>query len=197
MRKLLMLASVAALTTALPAVSAAQGRGNGNGHSARAEQGARGSARARTDMRQRTRQVDRARDTDRNRNGVADRLERGFVDRNQDGIDDRRQDRFVDRNRDGIDDRAQNRYGGANCPPGLANRTPACVPPGQARRMFREGQRVPTNYGAFTSYNDIPVQYREQFNIPGGYNYIYRDNSVYVVDPRTRLIRNVIDLLRP
>jgi hypothetical protein len=176
-----MLASVAALTTALPTVSAAQGRGNGNGHSARAEQGARGSARARTDMRQRTRQVDRARDTDRNRNGVADRLERGFVDRN----------------RDGIDDRAQNRYGGANCPPGLANRTPACVPPGQARRMFREGQRVPTNYGAFTSYNDIPVQYREQFNIPGGYNYIYRDNSVYVVDPRTRLIRSVIDLLRP
>jgi hypothetical protein len=110
----------------------------------------------------------RTQDTDRNRNGIADRLER----------------RSVDRNRDGIDDRAQNQYGGANCPPGLANRTPACVPPGQAKRMFNQGQRIPTNYGAFTSYNNIPQEYRDRYDIPSGYNYIYRDNSVYVVDPK-------------
>jgi hypothetical protein len=85
------------------------------------------------------------------------------------------------------------RYGGANCPPGLANRTPACVPPGQARRMFREGQRIPTSYGAFNSYNDIPEQYRGR--VPTGYNYIYRDNNVYVVDPQTRLVRSIINLL--
>lgn len=61
--------------------------------------------------------------------------------------------------------------------------------------MFRQGQRVPTNYGAFTNYNDIPQQYRTQYNIPDGYNYIYRDNSVYVVDPRTRLVRDIINLI--
>jgi hypothetical protein len=59
--------------------------------------------------------------------------------------------------------------------------------------MFREGQRIPTNYGAFTSYNDIPLQYRNR--VPSGYNYIYRDDSVYVVDPHTRLVRSIINLL--
>jgi hypothetical protein len=229
MRKLMMLASVAALATALPNVAAAQGRGHGNGHSARAEQGMRGNARARADVgqRARVRHADRVRVTDRNRNGVADHLERRLVDRNRDGIDDRAQSRFVDRNRDGIDDRAQsrfvdlnrdgiddrtqsrfvdrnrdgiddraqNRYGGASCPPGLANRTPACVPPGQAKRMFREGQRVPTNFNLFTDYNSIPLDLRQRFNIPSGYNYVYRDNSVYVVDPTTRVVRDIIDLI--
>jgi len=185
MRKLLMIASVAALATAIPNVAAAQGRGNGQ--AARAEQGARGNARARADVSQRARararQAERVRDmdrdTDRNRNGVADRLERGFTDRN----------------RDGIDDRAGNRYGGNVCPPGLANRTPACVPPGQAKRMFREGQRIPTNFNVFTDYNSIPADLRQRFNIPSGYNYVYRDNSVYVVDPTTRIVRSIIDLI--
>jgi hypothetical protein len=198
MRKLIMIASVAALATALPNVAAAQGRGNGNGHSARADQGPRGNAKPQSQgmQRERMRQVERTRDTDLNRNRVADRLERRLVDRNRDGIDDRRQTRLVDRDRDGIDDRAQNRYGGAACPPGLANRSPACVPPGQAKRMFREGQRIPTNFNVFTNYNDIPVDLRQRYNIPQDFNYIYRDDSVYVVDPATRVVRSIIDLLR-
>lgn len=159
MRKFIMLASIAALSAALPNIAAAQGRGHGNqgrghgnAHSARPDHPGHGNARVRTN------------NHDRNRNGVANH-------------------------------HRQNRYGGAACPPGLANRTPACVPPGQARRLFREGQRVPTSY-AFTSYNNIPLQYRQQFNIPQGYNYIYRDNSVYVVDARTRLVRDIINLIR-
>ena len=171
MRKLIMLASVAALA-ALPSVASAKPPHGGNGHRAQAE---RGDGGPRTRNRARPR-VDNA---DRNRNGVADRLERGFVDRN----------------RDGIDDRARNRHGGGVCPPGLANRTPACVPPGQARRMFREGQRIPTNFNVFTDYNSIPAEYRQRFNIPSGYNYVYRDNSVYVVDPATRVVRDIIDLI--
>jgi hypothetical protein len=176
MRKFIMLASVAALTAAVPSMATAKKPPHAGGHSARAERsdGPRGPNRTRT------RDRVRIQDTDRNRNGIADRLER----------------RPVDRNRDGIDDRAQNQYGGAACPPGLANRTPACVPPGQAKRMFREGQRIPTNYGAFTNYGDIPSALREQYRIPDGYNYIYRDNSVYVVDPQTRLVRSIIDLIR-
>lgn len=188
MRKLIMLASVAALSVSLPSLAAAQGRGHGghgNGHSARAEQPMRGNARERVRNTQRPVRTSRAQvtSTDRNGNGIADRLERRMVDRNRDGIDDRTQTR-------------QNRYGGQACPPGLANRTPACVPPGQARRMFREGQRLPTNYSDFTAFDRIPLQYREQYNIPEGYNYIYRDNTVYVVDPRTRLIRDIFNLLR-
>jgi hypothetical protein len=181
MRKLIMLASVAALTATLPSLASAKKPGHANARSAHAERSAEGP-RARNQNR--ARQRVRTQEVDRNRNGIADRLERRLVDRNRDGIDDRTQNL-----------RTGSRYGGANCPPGLANRTPACVPPGQARRMFNEGQRVPNSYDAFTSYNDIPLQYRQQ--VPTGYNYIYRDNSVYVVDPRTRLVRDIINLIRP
>jgi hypothetical protein len=177
MRKLILLAGIAALSVAVPAAAEAQGRGHGRSHGARAQQQTqahvnrdRARARAATRAQARAEAQRRAR---RNSNGT-----------------------WVDRNRDGINDRAQNRYGGAACPPGLANRTPACVPPGQARRMFNEGQRIPTNYGAFTSYNDIPMEYRQQYNIPVDQNYIYRDNMVYVVDPRTRLVTDIINLIR-
>jgi hypothetical protein len=175
-----MLVGVAALSMTLPSLAAAQGRGHGNGHSVRADQ-PRGNAGARVNTQQPRRNTrTRVTSTDRNGNGIADRSER----------------RVVDRNRARINDRTGNRYGGDICPPGLENRTPACVPPGQARRMFREGQRVPINYGAFNSYTDIPEQFRQQFNIPTGQNYIYRDNSVYVVDPRTRLVTDIISLIR-
>ena len=82
------------------------------------------------------------------------------------------------------------------CPPGLANRNPPCVPPGQARRLFREGQRLPVNYNYYTRYDGIPIDIRNRYGIPAGYRYIYRDNVVYVVDPTTRLVRSIFDILR-
>jgi len=83
----------------------------------------------------------------------------------------------------------------AACPPGLANRNPPCMPPGQARRLFREGQRVPSRYRYFVDYDDIPAAYRDRYGIPTGQRYIYRDNTVYVVDPATSLVRSIIDLI--
>ena len=69
------------------------------------------------------------------------------------------------------------------------------MPPGQVNRLFREGQRLPVNYRYYTDYGQIPVDIRNRFGIPTGYRYIYRDNSVYVVDPTTRLVRDIIDLI--
>lgn len=79
------------------------------------------------------------------------------------------------------------------CPPGLANRNPRCVPPGQAQRMFREGQRIPANYRYYVDYDAIPEVYRTR--VPAGYRYIYRDDRVYLVDPATSLVRSIIDLI--
>jgi hypothetical protein len=195
MRKFIMLASVAVFTAALPSVAVAEKPPHAGGQTARAQRSAEGP---RAPNRNRARERVRTQDTDRNRNGVADRLERRVVDRNRDGIDDRAQTRLNDRNRDGIDDRTGNRYGGNICPPGLANRTPSCVPPGQANRMFREGQVIPQNYGYYTPYDAllgrVPEAYRNQ--IPAGQNYIYRDDAIYVVDPRTRIVTDIINLLR-
>jgi hypothetical protein len=79
------------------------------------------------------------------------------------------------------------------CPPGLANRRPHCVPPGQAQRLFREGQRISPEYRYYSGYDAIPARYRDR--VPEGYRYIYRDDVVYVVDPTTRLVRSIIDLI--
>lgn len=103
-----------------------------------------------------------------------------------------------DRDRDGIDDRDEalaRKYGGALCPPGLAKKTPACMPPGQAKRLFREGQRLAPNYRYYTPYGDIPMVLRDRYDLTDRYRYIYRDNTIYVVDPTTRLITNIIDAI--
>jgi hypothetical protein len=132
---------------------------------------------------------------DVNRNGVPDSRERRMVDLNGNGIADYRE-RFIDRDRDGIDDRAGGQYGGAACPPGLSKKSPACMAPGQAKRMFRQGQRLPGGYDAFTDYNSIPELYRSRVPYLESSRYIYRDDSVYVVDPQTRIVTQIIDLLR-
>jgi hypothetical protein len=196
MRNLFMMASAAALAATMPVIAEAK---PGNGQSARSGQEARQQARTRTrtDVRSngRARTDARANARARARTGAAvDRR----IDSDGDGIPDHR-DRMTDRDRDGIDDRRQNRYGGADCPPGLANRTPACVPPGQARRMFREGQALPRSYRDYIGYQDLlgrlPESYRD--DIPtGDYRYVYQNDSVYVVDNRTRLVRTIIDILR-
>jgi hypothetical protein len=102
----------------------------------------------------------------------------------------------VDRNRNRIDDRDEalaRKYGGALCPPGLWKKTPSCVPPGQAKRMFREGQRLNNNYRYYTPYGDIPLVLRDQYDLSDDYRYIYRDNVIYVIDPTTRLVRDIIN----
>ena len=104
----------------------------------------------------------------------------------------------LDRDRDGIDDRDEalaRKYGGALCPPGLAKKSPPCVPPGQANRIFREGQRVPTNYRYYTPYADIPIVLRERYDLDDDYRYIYRNNVIYRVDPATNLITSIINAI--
>lgn len=85
------------------------------------------------------------------------------------------------------------KYGGALCPPGLYKKTPSCVPPGQAKRLFRTGQRVPTNYKYYTPYGDIPQALVNQYDLSDQYRYIYRNNVIYTVDPRTNLITRIIN----
>jgi hypothetical protein len=186
--------------------------------SPRSQGQAREVVRARTDARSNARATTRTgaaidRRADSNANGIPDYREQRLADSNGNGIPDYRERRIVDvngngiadyrerlidrdRDRDGIDDRMGRQYGGAACPPGLAKKSPSCLPPGQASRMFREGQRLPTGYNYYTDYNRIPEQYRTQVPYLDANRYIYRDNSVYVVDPRTRMVTQVIDLLR-
>jgi len=195
MRKLILIVSAAAMAVAMPAM-AKPGQGGGKG-GAKAHAGAaarvgpvsaRGNMRTRMDVESR-----RASSDARKRAGA--RLDR-TRDSDADGIPDHR-DRRVDRDRDGIDDRAQNRYGANSCPPGLAAKNNNCLPPGQARRMFAEGQRIPTGYNFYTPFDNIPGEYQMQYGLDRNGRYIYRDGRLYDVDPTTLVVRRVIEGLLP
>lgn len=91
--------------------------------------------------------------------------------------------------------RAQSKYGGNVCPPGLAKKTPTCVPPGQANRSFREGQRVGKGYRYYTPYDNIPETLRNQYDLGEDNRYIYRDNKIYQVDPTTSVVTRIINTI--
>ena len=86
-------------------------------------------------------------------------------------------------------------YGIGGCPPGLAKKHNGCMPPGQAKKLYRIGQRFPTNYGNRWSFNQIPYDLRNQYNFDPRYNYYYGDGYLYRVDPKTLLIQQVVSAL--
>jgi hypothetical protein len=86
-------------------------------------------------------------------------------------------------------------YGAGGCPPGLAKRHNGCMPPGQARKLYRTGQRLPLSYGDRWSYNQIPYDLRRQYGFDPNDRYYYGDGYIYRVDPRTRLIEQVVSAL--
>ena len=131
---------------------------------------------------------------DANGNGILDWRERRRVDINRNGIPDFRE-RFIDRDRDGIDDRQEimaNRWGGAVCPPGLAKKIPPCMPPGQVGRTFNIGQRIPTGWGTIP-FRRIPLGIRDEFDLDDDDRFVFRNGTLFVIDPRTRLIERIIE----
>ena len=87
-------------------------------------------------------------------------------------------------------------YAAAGCPPGLAKKGNGCQPPGQAKKNWARGEYLPRGYSDYTAYRDIPNAYRQRLAGGDRYRYIYQEDRVYIVDPTTRLIRDVIQLLR-
>jgi hypothetical protein len=86
-------------------------------------------------------------------------------------------------------------YGVNTCPRGLAAKLNGCLPPGQARKYYNLGQRLPRGFGFYTPYNNLPLAFRNQYGVTypdSRYDYIYRNNSVYVVDPMSRLVADII-----
>jgi hypothetical protein len=85
--------------------------------------------------------------------------------------------------------------GVGGCPPGLAKKNNGCMPPGQARKLYRTGQRFPLGYGNAWSYNQIPYELRRQYDLDRRNRYYYGDGYIYGVDPRTRVIESVVSAL--
>jgi len=79
-------------------------------------------------------------------------------------------------------------------PPGLAKKHNGCLPPGQAKKLYR-GQRWESGYGSYYGYNQIPYDLRRRYDLNSRYRYYYNDGYLYQVDPRTMLVQQVISAL--
>ena len=91
-------------------------------------------------------------------------------------------------------------YGVGGCPPGLAKKAVTCMPPGQAKNLFGVGQRVPTGYNGLLGYNALPNDLRSYYGqqLDPRSRYVYDNNYIYRVDPRTMLVQQVLNaLIRP
>ena len=89
---------------------------------------------------------------------------------------------------------AKGRYGawGNSCPPGLAKKNNGCNPPGQMKKRFDIGQRWTGTSGYRWNYSQVPLTWRDQYDLDQANRYYYRDGYLYSVDPRTRLVEQVI-----
>jgi hypothetical protein len=84
-------------------------------------------------------------------------------------------------------------YGAGGCPPGLARK--GCIPPGQAKKMFNVGQRLPRGFATPYGFNQIPYNVRSQYGLSPNGNYYYGDGYLYRVNPRTMLVQQVVAAL--
>jgi hypothetical protein len=82
-------------------------------------------------------------------------------------------------------------YGAGGCPPGLAKKHNGCMPPGQAKKLYR-GQRWQGSYGTRYSYRQIPYDLRQRYDFDPNDRYYYGNGYLYQVDPRTLLVQQVI-----
>lgn len=87
-----------------------------------------------------------------------------------------------------------NFWGNRSCPPGLAKKNNGCLPPGIAKQSFNVGDRWNGNYSQW-NYNQVPSDWRNQYNLDADNRYYYRNGYLYSVDPQTRLVESVIQAL--
>jgi hypothetical protein len=85
-------------------------------------------------------------------------------------------------------------YGVGGCPPGLAKKHNGCMPPGQAKKLYR-GQRWQSGYGSRFAYGQIPYDLRRRYDLSSRDRYYYNNGYLYQVDPRTMLVQQVISAL--
>ena len=60
--------------------------------------------------------------------------------------------------------------------------------------MWSTGYRFGPRY-AYTSYRTLPRTYVTRYDLSPDYRYVYRDNYIYQVDPKTYAVTRIIDAL--
>ena len=87
---------------------------------------------------------------------------------------------------------ARNRHNARMC---TKWRNHHCVSYGHGRHaQWSTGYRFGPRYG-YTSYRTLPRVYVQRYDLSPNYRYVYRDNYIYQVDPRTYAITRIIDAI--
>ena len=91
-------------------------------------------------------------------------------------------------------DRERTGYGMGGCPPGLRKKNAECMPPGQHKKLFEVGQRVPSSHKGLMRYNALPYELRRQYGgaLDPRARYIYDRQYLYRVDPTTMVVRQIL-----
>ena len=99
---------------------------------------------------------------------------------------------FNDRDRDAVRGYWVETVGRGNCPPGLAKKHNGCMPPGQARKRYVVGQRLP----AGVVLQPLPPRLVTRLGpVPAGYQYVVVDGDVVKLAVGTRLVVDAIGAL--
>jgi hypothetical protein len=80
------------------------------------------------------------------------------------------------------------------CPHGLAKKHNGCMPPGQAKKLYR-GAHYPSGFGTRYSYRQIPYDVRHRYDLDPNGRYYYSNGYLYRVDPKTMLVQQIISAL--
>ena len=157
------------------------GRGNGNGQIRIASQNGKGHGKGHGKAFKA--EAKRAERFDRHDVRIGNKVRERDIDRI--AYRDRRDDRI------GYRGRGQ-RFATYDCPPGLAKKSPACVPPGQAKKAWNVGQVIPAAY--YGGYN-VPRDYRDLYYDNDDYYYRYDGGNIYRIDRTRNLVSGLIPLL--
>ena len=68
------------------------------------------------------------------------------------------------------------------------------MPHGQFKKLFNVGQRVPLGYRGLLGYDGLPYDLRNRYgaNLDPYSRYIYQDDYLYRVDPRTMVVSQIL-----
>ncbi len=79
-----------------------------------------------------------------------------------------------------------------NCPPGLAKKHNGCLPPGQAKKRYRVGERLPPD----VVYYPVPRELLgELAPVPAGYEYVRVDKDILLIGEATKKVIDAVTLL--
>ena len=96
---------------------------------------------------------------------------------------------FADRDREVVRTYYVDTYGRAGCPPGLAKKNNGCLPPGQAKKRYAVGQRLPNGI----VLADLPRELSLRIGAaPSGYRYGLVDGDLVKLAVGTMLVVDAI-----